>query len=146
MSRQAVFGGLVIDERDRPAEVAFVGQEACYVVDDAGFRIHIPAEQVDRQVLNEIKAMIDGHEDLLTEETAKMLGSQDPFSKAMIGSQLKNVGQQFETLMQTGIPEEMRAYLGMIGFKVIINMHGEVLEVRQAGAVSGDDEGGDGDE
>jgi hypothetical protein len=36
----------------------------------------------------------------------------------------------------------MRAYLGMVGFKVIVNYHGEVLEVRQAGAVDG---GGEGD-
>ena len=41
--------------------------------------------------------------------------------------------------MQTGIPEDMRAYLGMMGFKIIINMHGEVLRVEQPGVAS--DEG-----
>jgi hypothetical protein len=33
----------------------------------------------------------------------------------------------------------MRAYLGMMGFKIIINFHGEVLRVEQPGAIT--DEG-----
>jgi len=34
----------------------------------------------------------------------------------------------------------MRTYLGMMGFKVVINMHGEVLSVDQPGTASGDEE------
>jgi hypothetical protein len=143
MPRQALFAGLVFDETDRPTEVAYVGAEPCYVVDDAGFRRHIPAEQVDRQVLDEIKNLIKGNEGLLSEQTAKMLGSEDPFSKAMIANQLKNIDQQFEQLFEIGIPEEMRAYLGMTGFKVMINYHGDVIHVEQPGTESGD--GGDGE-
>jgi hypothetical protein len=70
-----------------------------------------------------------------------MLGQDDPFSKAMIEQQLKHIDQQFEALMQTGMPEEMRAYLGMMGFKVVVNYHGEVIRVEQPAAAS--DEGGD---
>jgi hypothetical protein len=33
------------------AESAFIGSEPAYVVDDDGFKRHIPAEQVDRAVL-----------------------------------------------------------------------------------------------
>ncbi len=139
MARNALFAGLVIDEFDRPAEVGFVGQDACYVINDSGFRVHIPAEQIDRQVLQEIKSLIAGHENILSEQAAKMLGSTDPFSKAIIENQLKNIDKQFEMLFQLGIPEEMRAYLGMTGFKVVINLHGEVLEVRQASAAADDD-------
>jgi hypothetical protein len=142
MPRLALFPGLVFDEADRPAEVAYVGAEPCYVVDDAGFRRHIPAEQVDRQVLDEIKNLIKGNEGLLSEQTAKMLGSEDPFSMAMIANQLKNIDQQFEQLFEIGIPEEMRAYLGMTGFKVVIDYHGNVLHMEQPGT-SGD--GGDGE-
>ncbi len=141
MTRQALFAGLVFDETDRPAEAAYVGAEPCYVVDDAGFRRHIPAEQVDRQVLDEIKNLIKGNEGLLSEQTAKMLGSEDPFSKAMIANQLKNIDQQFEQLFEIGIPEEMRAYLGMTGFKVMIDYHGNVIHVEQPGAESGDGNG-----
>jgi hypothetical protein len=139
MPRNALFAGLIFDELDRPVETAFVGADPCYVIDDAGFRRHIPSEQVDRQVLDQIASMMKGSEDLLSEQAAKMLGSDDPFSRAMIESQLKNIEKQFDALFDIGIPEEMRAYLGMTGFKVIIDMNGEVLRFEQPGAAS--DEG-----
>lgn len=131
MSKQPLFAGLVVDENDRPAEAAVVGDEPFYVVDDAGFKRHIPAEQVDRQVLGQMTDMMKGSEDLISEQTAKMLGQEDIFTKAAIESQLKNMDKQFDALMQQGIPEEGRAYLGMLGFKIVINYHGEVLRVEQ---------------
>jgi hypothetical protein len=131
---QPLFAGLVVDESDRPAQSAVVGSEAFYVVDDAGFKRHIPAAQVDRQVLQHMQDLMKGNEGLLSEQAAKMLGQDDIFSKAMIESQLKNIDQQFETLMQQGIPEEARAYLGMVGLKVVINLHGEVLRIVQPSA------------
>lgn len=140
MPKQPVFAGLIIDERDQPVDVAFVGDEPCYVVDDAGFRRHIPSEHVDRQVLNAMREMIEGHEDLISDQTAKMLGQDDPFSRAMIESQLKQIDKQFNTLLETGIPEEGRAYMGMMGFRIRINMHGEVLEIEQPGAIDPGDE------
>ncbi len=140
MTKKAVFEGLVIDERDQPAEVVYVGDEPCYVVDDSGFRRHIPSEHVDMQVLQAMLEMIEGHEDLLTAQTAKMLGSEDPFSVAMIGKQLENIDKQMETLLETGIPEELRAYLGMMGFRVRIDMHGDVIAVDQPGRIIDDDE------
>ena len=140
MQRQPLFAGLVLDEFGNPAETALVGDEPCYVVDDAGFRRHIPAEQVDKQVLGQIANLMKGSEDLISEQTAKMLGQEDVFTKAAIEQQLKNIDQQFDKLMQAGIPEGMRAYLGMMGFKVTINMHGEVLDIDQPGTASDDDE------
>lgn len=134
MSKQPLFAGLVIDEDGRLAETAFIGNEPCYVVDDAGFRRHIPSEQIDRAVLGQMADMMKGSEDLLSEQAAKMMGQDDPFSKAMIEKQLKNVDQQFDALLQQGIPEDMRAYLGMMGFKVVINYHGEVVRVEQPGS------------
>lgn len=139
MPRQPLFAGLVIDESGKPAESALVGDEPCYVVDDAGFRRHIPAEQVDRAVLAQFADLMKGSEGFISEQAAKMLGQEDVFTKAAIEQQIKNIDKQFDQLMQTGIPEDMRAYLGMMGFRVIINMHGEVLRVEQPGAAS--DEG-----
>jgi hypothetical protein len=136
MSRQPLFAGLVLDEFGNVAESALVGNEPCYVVDDAGFRRHIPAEQVDKQVLGQIAALMKGSEDLISEQTAKMLGQEDVFTKAAIEQQLKNIDKQFDQLMKAGIPEDMRAYLGMMGFKVTINMHGEVLDIDQPGTAS----------
>ena len=139
MPKQPLFAGLVVDESDRLAETAYVGDEPCYVVDDYGFRRHIPSEQVDRVVLAQIADLMKGSEDLISEQTAKMLGQEDVFTKAAIEQQLKNIDKQFDQLMQAGIPEDMRAYLGMVGFKIVINVHGEVLKVEQPGAAS--DEG-----
>lgn len=139
MSRQPLFAGLVFDELDRPVETAQVGDEPCYVVNDDGFRRHIPAEHVDRAVLSEIAGLMKGSEDLISEQAAKMLGQEDVFTKAAIEQQLKNIDKQFDQLMQTGIPENMRAYMGMTGFKIIINLHGEVLKVEQPGTTGGDE-------
>ena len=141
MARQPLFAGLVLDEFGNVAESALIGDEPCYVVDDAGFRRHIPSEQVDRQVLGQIAELMKGSEEYLSEQTAKMLGQEDIFSKAMIEQQLKNIDKQFDQLMQVGIPEDMRAYLGMTGFKIIINMHGEVVRVEQPGIASDEGDG-----
>lgn len=134
-----LFAGLVIDENDNAVDVTWVGGEAMYVIDDAGFKRHIPAEYVDRQVLALMKGQITGHEDLIAEQTAKMLGQEDIFSRAMIDKQLKDIDQQLEQLLQVGIPEEGRAYMGMMGFKVIIDFHGDVVRLDQPSTAS--DEG-----
>ncbi len=136
---QPLFAGLIVDENGNAVETGTVGGEPMYVVNDYGFRRHIPSEQVDRQVLKMMAEQIKGHEDLLSEQTAKMLGQEDIFSKAIIQNQLKNIDQQLEQVLQTGIPEEGRAYMGMMGFKVIINVHGEVIGVEQPGAIMGDE-------
>ncbi|MEW6504010.1 MAG: hypothetical protein AB1457_08625 [Chloroflexota bacterium] len=138
---QPLFAGLVVDENDQVVETAMVGSEPMYVVNDAGFRRHIPAEYVDRQVLNFLKEQISGHEHLLTEQTAKMLGQEDIFSKAIIEKQFRNIDQQFEQLLKTGIPEEGRAYMGMMGFRIVINFHGDVVRIDQPGLITGEDEG-----
>ncbi|MEJ2708914.1 MAG: hypothetical protein P8074_14985 [Anaerolineales bacterium] len=140
MPRQPLFAGLIFDERDQPVETAYIGDEPCYVVDDDGFRRHIPSEQVDRQVLNSMREMIEGHEDILSEQTAKMLGQEDIFSRAMIESQLKQIDKQFDALLETGIPEDGRAYMGMMGFRITINVHGEVVDINQPGMIAPEDE------
>ena len=140
MAKVALFEGLVVDEFDHKVDVAYVGEEPCYVVDDSGFRRHIPAATVDHQVIEYFSEMIKGSEDEISEQTAKMIGQDDIFSMAMIASQLKNLDKQFDALSNTGIPEEARAYLGMMGFKIHINIHGEVLEVEQPGMIDPDSE------
>ena len=140
MSKKPLFEGLVFDENGNPAETAFVGDEPCYVVNDAGFHRHIPSEQVDLQVLKAIQDTIEGNEGLLSEQAAKMLGQDDIFSRAMIETQLKNMDKQFEQLMETGIPEEARTYIGMTGFRIRINVHGEIVEIEQPGMIAPEDE------
>ena len=134
MTNKALFEGLVVDEFDRLLATTFVGQDPCYVIDDNGFKNHILSELVDRQVLDQMLQAMDGHEEIISQQAAKMIGQDDLFTHAMILNQLKQMDKQFDQLLQTGIPEETRAYLGLMGFKVIVNIHGDVLEVNQPGA------------
>jgi len=140
MPNQPLFAGLVVDENGNAAETASVGGEPFYVVNDAGFRRHVPSEQVDRKVLSEIAGMMKGSEEFLSEQTAKIIGQEDIFTKAMLKNQLENIDKQFDQLLQTGIPEDMRMYLGMVGFRVVINIHGEIVRIDQPSAP---DEGGE---
>ena len=141
MPNQPLFAGLVVDENGDVAETAIVGGEPFYVVNDVGFRRHVASEQVDRTVLAEIAGMMKGSEEFLSEQTAKMIGQEDIFTKAMLKNQLENIDKQFDQLLQTGIPEDMRLYLGMVGFRVVINIHGEVVKIDQPSAP--DNEGGE---
>jgi hypothetical protein len=134
MARHSLFAGLVVDEDDRGVDIVLVGGESFYVVDDDGFLRHIESEHVDRQVLDQLQEMVKGHEDIISEGTMKMIGQEDIFTKAAIETSLQNMDAQFDALLQSGLPEDMRAYLGMMGFRVVINVHGEVLRIEQPGA------------
>ena len=131
MAKQALFSGLVADESGRPVDVAYVGGVAYYVVDDDGFKRHVESEQVDRQVLDEFAQYIRGNEDQISESTMEAIGQDDIFTKAIIDNSLKNLDQQFDHLIEHGLPEELRAWIGMLGFRVRIDMQGNVVEVRQ---------------
>jgi len=137
LPKQALFKDLVYDEYEHPVTTGWIGSEPCYIVDDDGFKRHIPAEDVDRQVWQVMQEQIEGNEDLLSEKAAEMLGQEDIFTLAALQNQLKNMDAQFDQLIQVGIPEESRLYMGMIGFRIIISIHGDVLEIIQPGIVNG---------
>jgi len=140
MATKAVFQGLVFDDNDQPLSTAFVGDEACYVIDDDGFMHHIPAENIDRQVVDAIRCQVEDNKDLIAEQTTKMVGDVDIFTHAIIQNQLENLDDQFDHLLTSGIPEDGRVYLGMLGFKIIVNYHGDVIRVEQpAASIDGDD-------
>lgn len=131
MAPRAVFEGLVFDEQGNPAAVTEVGGIPHYVVDDAGFLRHIESETVDRQVLHRFAEYIRGNEEMISEGTMKMIGQEDIFTKAVIDASLKNMEAQFQQLLAQGLPEDARTWLGMIGFHVVIDVHGEVKHVEQ---------------
>ncbi|MHC1770775.1 MAG: hypothetical protein AB9907_03395 [Flexilinea sp.] len=129
MIKNALFTGLIIDEFDHPVEVERIGQETYYVVNDAGFLRHIPSEDVDRQILKTFTDQISGNEDYLSEQAASMMGQDDIFTIAILKNQMKNIDQQIDTIFESGIPEDVRAYLGMMGMKITINYHGEIINI-----------------
>jgi hypothetical protein len=140
MSTHALFEGLVRDTNERPVDVAHVGGTANYVVEDGGFKFHVDAEGVDRQVLAQLREQILANRDAVTEGTLKMLGQDDLFTKAMVDASLNNMDANFDRLIEQGLPESARQYLGMLGFRVIINYHGDLVRFDQPGSVSEEDE------
>ena len=135
MSNKALFAGLVIDENGRPLDVTYTGGEAQYVLDDNGFLRHIDAEVVDRQVLTQLQEQIEANKDAVEQGIMKMMGSEDIFTKAAIDKSIKDMDQ----VLQQGLPDEARQMLGMMGFRVAVNYHGEVLRIDQPGVA--DDSG-----
>ncbi len=135
MSHKALFAGLVVDENGNPLETATLGDEAQYVLDDSGFRRHIDAETVDRQVLTQLQGQIEANKEAVEEGIMKMMGSEDIFTKAAIDKSIKDMDQ----VLKQGIPDEARQMLGMMGFRVVVNYHGEVVRIDQPGAI--DDSG-----
>ncbi|MBP7690216.1 MAG: hypothetical protein KA765_20025 [Thermoflexales bacterium] len=136
MSHQALFAGLVIDEHDRPLEVAMVGNEAAYVIDDDGFRRHIDATVIDRQVLNILQEQIEANKPAVEEGIMKVMGSEDIFTKAAIDKSLNN----FDQVLGQGLPPDALQWLGMMGFRIVVNLHGDVIKLDQPGAIDEGDE------
>lgn len=140
MSKRALFEGLIADTDGKPVGVRAVGGEAQYVVDDGGFYNHVPAERVDREVLTLLRQQIMANRDAVTQGAMQMLGKDDLFTKAMIDSSLKNMDEHFTRLIESGLPSEARAYLGMLGFRIVLNYHGEVVSVDQPGTAAPEEE------
>ena len=136
MSSNALFAGLVVDENSQPLEVVIIGGEAQYVLDDNGFRRHIDAEAVDRQVLTQLQEQIEANKDAVEQGIMKMMGSEDIFTKAAIDKSIKDMDQ----VLKQGIPDDARQMLGMMGFRVMVNYHGEVLQIDQPGVADDSDE------
>ncbi len=135
MAPSAMFAGLVFDESGRPAEVAWVGPDACYVVDDDGFRRHIDAAQVDRAVLRFLREQVEDQRDVAVETMLNMMGQDDIFTKAAVESSINRM----EEAVGQPIPEEARQWLGMLGFRIVVNDHGDVVDIQMpAGGIEGE--------
>jgi hypothetical protein len=124
--RSALFAGLVCDQSGAPVDTAMVGETPCYVVEDDGFRRHIDSETVDRQVIALLRDQFEAHREIATDAMLQMLGKDDLFTKAMIDASIKNMDQ----VIERGLPEEAKTWLGMLGFRVVIDEHGQVIELK----------------
>jgi hypothetical protein len=132
MSRQALFAGLIYDEWERPVDTTVIGADAHYVVDDNGFKRHIDAEMVDRQILAVFIDQLQENKELAVEQALKYIGRDDLFTKAAIDASMRNI--DMDQIIAQGIPEQARNMMGMLGFRVIVNLHGEVIRMDQPAA------------
>ena len=130
MARFAMFEGLVFDEAGTPLPVVMVGEDACYVVTDDDFKRHISAETVDVQVLRAMREQVEGQRDAAVSAMLQMLGSDDLFTKAAVESSINNM----EKAVGNPIPAEARQYLGMVGFRIVLDYHGDVVELTMPAA------------
>jgi hypothetical protein len=124
--RQALFTGLVYDEAGELVETTFIGQEPHYIVMDGDFKRHIAAEIIDRQVIEWIQQQASTNKDMVSDQMMKLLGKDDLFTKAMIDSSITNMDKQ---VMQQGLPDDARMMLGMMGFKIVVDIHGELVNL-----------------
>ena len=129
MANKALFQGLIFDEEGNPVETAVVGHDMFYVVDDAGFKRHIDADLVDRQVLSVFLQQLEENKDIAVEQALRMMGKDDLFTKAAVDAQLNNI--DMDQIIAQGIPAQARDMMGMMGFRITINFHGEVIDIAQ---------------
>jgi len=136
MAAEPLLKGLISDEFDHPVDTAIVGSEPCYVIDDAGFKRHVPSRPIDLEILRSLFKQVEGNEDIIAAQAAKMTGQDDIFSHAILEASLKNIDKQYEFLLDHGIPEETRAYLGLMGFRVVLDIRGNILKLEYPSAPS----------
>ncbi len=135
----AIFEGLVVDEANQVASVAYIGDVPHYVVDDAGFLRHIPASKVDLQVVGAMQEGVLQNKEAVVAGMLQYLGKDDLFTKAAIETAIAQMDSNVEQLVTTGMPAETRQWLGMMGFKIVINLHGEVVTLDMPGGMMYDE-------
>ena len=137
MAKQAFFDGLVYDEKNDLLETVTVGSDSFYIVDDDGFKRHIDSRELDEKIVRLFTDQITGNEDYLASQAATMNGKTDLFSMAMFKNQLKNIDKEIEAMFSMPRPQGLTEYLGMTGFKVIIDIHGNIVHVDMPAAPDG---------
>jgi hypothetical protein len=136
MARQAMFSGLIYDENDNPLATTIIGGEAQYVLDDDGFRRHIDAESIDRQVLAVFLEQLEQNKDMAVEQAMEMMGQDDLLTKAALDASLRDIDA--DQIIAQGVPAQARDMLAMFGFRVVVNLHGEIVRMDQPAAPEDD--------
>lgn len=123
--RQALFGGLISNQAGEPVDVTYLGDEAFYVIPDGDFKRHVEAAPVDDEILRQLQERITDMQDLVVEGVLDFLGKDDLFTKASIDMALKNFEQGF----RQADPEQWKPWLGILGFRIVVDHHGQVMQV-----------------
>lgn len=132
MAQQAMFSGLIYDEFENPVATSVIGGEAQYVVDDDGFLRHVDAELIDRQILAFFLDQLEQNKDMAVEQAMEMMGQDDLLTKAALDDSLNNISA--DQIIAQGVPAQARDMLGMAGFRVVINVHGDIVRLDQPAA------------
>jgi len=125
MARFAMFEDLIYDEHGRPVKTGWVGPDVCYIVDDAGFLRHIDAVDVDKQVLRFFKNQVMAEKDIAIRTMLQMLGKDDIFTKTALEYQIAHMDENVDQM----IPPQAREFLRSLGFKIIIDVQGQIIDI-----------------
>ena len=123
----AFFEGLIETEEGQPVTVAYVGGVSHYVIDDQGFRRHVEAADIDRVVLAQFLGQLQENRDEASAAMMRMMGQEDLFTKAMVDSTLRNIN--LDQVLAQRLPDEARQWLAMLGFRIVVDLHGEIVRV-----------------
>ncbi len=134
--RQAVFPGLVYNEAGQEAPVVMIGGVAHYAIPDEGFMRHVEAYLIDDQVIAALQEqMLDMREELV-EQLLAMMGTDDILAKAALEASIRNMRQS----IRQSDPSQWAPVLQLYGFRIIVNVHGEVVEIIQPSPQGMDDD------
>jgi hypothetical protein len=131
MSKQALFTDLIYNEEGEPARLADIGGVPHYAVPDGDFMRHVEAEHVDRQVMSALKERILPMKDVIIEGMIKMMGQEDLFTRPALESAIENMDRIFE--VDNVDVDQLRTALWMTGFRVTVDVHGDVIHVEMPG-------------
>jgi hypothetical protein len=134
--QQALFTGLVYNEAGEPAQTVYIGGIAHYAIPDDGFLRHVEAYRIDNVVLAQIKDQITSVQDEVVQGMLQMLGKDDIFTKAAIDASIRSL----EENVRRSDPEQWLTWLRLFGFRIIVDVHGEVVEVIYPAQPAEDDE------
>jgi hypothetical protein len=137
VEQQALFEGLVYNETGQAAQVVWIGGVAHYAIPDDGFLRHVEAASIDSKVLASIKSQITANQDQVIRGVLEMMGKDDLFSKAAVESSILNMEQN----IRQSDPSQWLPWLRFMGFRVVVNVHGEVVELNYPTQAASDDEG-----
>ena len=126
MARIAMFEGLIFDEMNRPLEVGWVGPDACYLYDDAGFLRHLDAADIDRQVLQFFKDQVMENKDMAIRGMLELMGKDDIFTKTALEYQIAHMDENVDQML----PPQARELLRSMGFRIVIDAQGTLLDIQ----------------
>lgn len=125
IARQVLFPGLIYNEQGEQAQVAYVGGVAHYVINDQGFQRHVEAAKIDDAIVAALKEQITSNQSDVVRGMMQMLGQEDLFTKAAIDAAIRNLEQN----IRQANPDQWVPSLQLFGFRVVVNVHGEIVEI-----------------
>ena len=129
--REPRFADLVFNEEGLPAKVAYIGGVPCYAVPDNDFLRHVEAERIDRQIVEALQERILAMRDVVVDSLIQMLGQEELFARPSIEYAIDNM----DRILEAGAVDvdELRTALWMAGFRAVVDVHGDLVELRSPG-------------